>query len=116
MTIAVTALSDAGPLLEQRGDQAGREPVRDAEARDADGGTVPDVRHRRGGRSHQLVHSLTSPITSLLLGVADGKPIGRRKAAIVPVRHVRVSAVCGLRQEQRAEVGEVGGQDRARVC
>jgi hypothetical protein len=49
----------AGSLLAQCDDQAGRKAVGDAEARDADRRAVPDVRHRRGGRSHQLVHSVT---------------------------------------------------------
>jgi hypothetical protein len=47
------------PLVAQRGDQAEREAVRDAKPRDAGGRAVPDVRHRRSGRSHQLFNRLT---------------------------------------------------------
>jgi hypothetical protein len=49
----------ARSLLAQRDDQAGREAVGDAEARDADGRAILDVRHRGSRRSHQLVHGLT---------------------------------------------------------
>jgi hypothetical protein len=94
------------------------EAVRGTEACDADGRTVPDVRHRRGGRSYQFVHASPDP-TSLLPAVAGGKAIWSRKAAIVPSdmpgRHRFVRGPRGALSQETCRPVHRGGTGRQAV-